>query len=156
MVCLAGLVTVLRNFDVFGIGLFALVSGMLLPGSLRQRLQAEPWRWAVIPVICLAGWYLPVYAVDQRYYFLTYPLILTASMGFVLSLTRSLRRWQRGASYVGLLLVVSSFALPVLTKQILGLVVMGFENAPEIAEKLYLAESTVRRAICPRPSASST
>ena len=107
---------VLRGFDVFGIGLFALVSGMLLPGSLRQRLQAEPWRWAVIPVICLAGWYLPVHAVDQRYYFLIYPLILTASMGFVLSLTRSLCRWQRGASYVGLLLVVSSFAFPVLTK----------------------------------------
>jgi hypothetical protein len=136
MVCLAGLLTVRRGFDVFGIGLFALVSGLLLPGSLRQRLQAEPWRWAVIPVICLAGWYLPVYAGDQRYYFLTYPLILTASMGFVLSLSHSLRRWQRGASYVGLLLVVSSFALPVLTK--LPAALRGLEEPSVIAHGLAM------------------
>ena len=136
MVCLAGLVAVLRHFDVFGIGLFALVSGMLLPGSLRQRLQAEPWRWAVVPVICLAGWYLPVYAVDQRYYFLTYPLILTASMGFVLSLTQSLRRWPRVASYVGLLLVVSSFAPPILT--ILPAALRGLEEPSVIAHALAM------------------
>jgi hypothetical protein len=136
MVCLAGLLTVRRGFDVFGIGLLALVSGVLLPGSRRQRLQDEPWRRAIIPVICLAGWYLPVYAGDQRYYFLTYPLVLTAGMGFVLSLTRRLCRWQRGASYVGLLLVVSSFALPVLTK--LPIALRGLEKPSVIAHALAM------------------
>jgi hypothetical protein len=133
---------VLRDFDVFGIGLFVLVSGMLLPGSLRQRLQAEPWRWAVIPVICLAGWYLPVYVGDQRYYFLTHPLILTASVGFVLSLTRSLRRWPRVASYVGLLLVVSSFAPPILTK--LPAALRGLEEPSVIAHALAMKLQAAR------------
>ena len=127
---------VLRDFDIFGIGLFALVNGVLLPGSLRQRLQDEPWRWAVLPVICLAGSYLPVYGGDKHYYFLTYPLLLTASMGFVMSLTRSLRCWQRGASYVGWLLVVSSFALPMLTK--LPVALRGLEDPSVIAHALAM------------------
>jgi hypothetical protein len=86
---------ILQEFDVLGIGLFAHIGGLLIPGGLRRRLQDEPWRWAVVPVVCLAGWYLPVYAADQRYYFLTYPLLLAASLGLVISLTYRLRRWRR-------------------------------------------------------------
>jgi len=134
--------TMLKDFDVFGVGLFALVGGVLIPGRLRRHLQVEPWRWAVVPVIGLVGWYLPVYAEDQRYYFLTYPLLLTASLGLVMAWSRHLRGWQRGLWYVGLLLVVSSFALPVLTK--LPKALRGLETpgvaAPELATKLQAAQ----------------
>jgi hypothetical protein len=132
----------LKDFDVFGVGLFALVGGVLIPGRLRRRLQVEPWRWAVVPVMCLVGWYLPVYAEDQRYYFLTYPLLLAASLGLVMSWSHHLRGWQRGLWYVGLLLVVSSFALPVLTK--FPKVLRGLETpgvaAHELATKLQAAQ----------------
>jgi hypothetical protein len=134
--------TILKDFDVLSIGLFALVSGVLVPGRLRWRLQVEPWRWAVVPVICLVVWYLPVYAEDHRYYFLTYPLLLAASLGLVMSWSRHLRGWQRGVWCVGLLLVVSSFALPMLTK--LPKVLRGLETpcvaAHELATKLQAAQ----------------
>jgi hypothetical protein len=126
----------LQGFDALGIGLIALVGGVLIPGSLRRHLQAEPWRWAVIPVICLVVWYLPVYARDKRYYFLAYPLVLTAGMGFVLSLTYRLPRWQRVTWCAGLLLVVSSFALPVLTK--LPEALRGLEKPSIIAHALAM------------------
>jgi hypothetical protein len=125
---------ILQDFDTLGIGLFALVGGVLIPGSLRRRLRVEPWRWAIVPVVCLAGWYLPVYAMDQRYYFLAYPLLLAASMGLVDSLSQHLRRWRRGAWCVGVLLVVSSFAFPVLTK--LPKALRGLETPGVAAHRL--------------------
>jgi hypothetical protein len=57
-------------------------------------------------------------------------------MGFVLSLAQSLRRWQRGASYIGLLLVVSSFALPILTT--LPAALRGLEDPSVIAHALAM------------------
>jgi hypothetical protein len=124
--------TVLQHFDALGIGLFALVSCLLVPGRLRHRLRFEPWRWAVVPVLGLAVWYLPVYAAEQRYYFLAYPLALTASLGLIVSLTHGLRRWRRGALCLGALLVLSSFALPVLPN--LAAAWRGLE-APSIAAR---------------------
>jgi hypothetical protein len=59
--------TCLRDFDVHGIGLFALAGGVLIPGGLRQRLQDEPWRRAVVPVVYLVGWYLPVASGDTAH-----------------------------------------------------------------------------------------
>ena len=56
--------TCLQDFAVHGIGLFALAGGVLIPGGLRQRLQDEPWRRAVVPVVYLVGWYLPVASGD--------------------------------------------------------------------------------------------
>jgi hypothetical protein len=135
---------ILMGFDALSFGLFALVGEVLMPGSLRRRLRAEPWRWAVVPVVGLVGWYLPLHASEQRYYFLAYPLLLAASMGLALSLTHRLRDWRRGVGWIALLLVVSSFALPVLIRlprALLGLETSGVE-AHALAVKLHAAHLT--------------
>jgi hypothetical protein len=68
-------------------------------------------------------------------------LLLAASFGLVVSLTHRLCRWRRGVWCVGLLLVVSSFAFPVLKKlpvALRGLDVPGVA-AHRLATKLQAA-----------------
>jgi hypothetical protein len=61
---------ILRDFDLFGIGIFALFGGLLMPKPCWKRLKMERWRWAIAPVVCLAVFYLPVNGAERRYYFL--------------------------------------------------------------------------------------
>jgi hypothetical protein len=103
---------ILKDFDVLGIGVIALISGLLMPKPWGKRLRVERWRWAIVPVVCLTVFYLPVYSTERRYYFLTYPFLLAASLGLVGWVSNQAHTRRKVFWLVGLSLVVASFATP--------------------------------------------
>lgn len=131
----------LRTFDILGIGVLTLVCGFLLHKPWRENLRTERWRWAGVPVACVSGVYLPVYAADHRYFFPAYPLLIAASVGMVVWLTCEVRGRINVLQLVGVGLVVCSFATPALMKLPRGL--QGLEassvDAYALAKKLEVA-----------------
>ena len=67
----------------FGLGTLFFVFAMLAKPPWTKNWFTDRWRWAVIPLICLGGIYLPVYVmpVDQRYFYLFLPLFLVLALG---------------------------------------------------------------------------
>ena len=82
----------LSNFDRLHIGVLAVILGLLIHRPWRQNMAADRWRWAAVPIVCVCALYFPVYAFDLRYYYPAYPLLIIASMGLVVHLTRTPNR----------------------------------------------------------------
>jgi hypothetical protein len=98
----------LSGFDFLHLGLVAALVGLLVHTPWRENIARDRWRWALLPVVCVAGAYLPTYAGasgDQRYYYATLPFLLGASFGLVATLTSPLSL----ARTLGMALVVGSF-----------------------------------------------
>jgi hypothetical protein len=102
----------LGSFDWLHAGLFAAVFGFLIHRPWRKNLAAERWRWALIPVACVGGVYLPVHANEMRFYYVTLPFLFAAAAGLVYRLTRSETDGVNVPRGVGLLLVTVSFLGP--------------------------------------------
>ncbi|GIT04938.1 MAG: hypothetical protein CM1200mP29_03490 [Verrucomicrobiota bacterium] len=69
----------------FGVGTLVLGLALFAKRPWSKNWLADRWRWMVIPLICLGGIYLPVYVmpVDQRYFYLFLPLVMTLTLGLV-------------------------------------------------------------------------
>ena len=105
------IVRLLWGFDLIGIGLLALLGCLAVPSLWREKLAQERWRWAIVPVVCLSGIYLPVYIqkVDGRYFYAAYPFLWVAVVGATGQLTARISRdWLRKAIVA---LVLVSFAV---------------------------------------------
>jgi hypothetical protein len=76
----------MKSFDWFGLGLISAIFGYLLATPWRRSLREEPWRLSFIPIVSVTLIYLPVYAGDLRYYWVTFPFLMAASFGFVVQL----------------------------------------------------------------------
>ena len=131
----------LLDFDLLGLGVFALVCSLLCPTPWRQTLGSDRWRWSGIPVAGLCSMYLPFFPGPERYYYLTYPFLIAASMGMVDWLTYIAQKKMNVPRLIGLGLVVSSFALPILLR--LPATLWGQANqgvyAYKLAQKLQAA-----------------
>jgi hypothetical protein len=131
----------LQEFDLFGLGVFALVGGLLCPTPWGQNLGSDRWRWSGVLVACLCSMYLPFFAGPQRYYFPTYPFLIAASMGMVGWLTHKSQTKINVPRLIGFGLVVSSFSLPILLQ--LPATLRGRDNqgiyAYKLAQKLQAA-----------------
>jgi hypothetical protein len=106
------IVRLLCGFDVIGIGLLAILGCLAVPSPWRENLLLQRCRWAIVPVVCLSGIYLPVYIqkVDGRYFYAAYPFLWVAVVGATDQLTARISRdWLRKA-IVALALI--SFAVP--------------------------------------------
>jgi hypothetical protein len=103
----------LRSFDWLGIGPVAVLFGLLFHAPWRENLRSDRWRWSAILIVCLTGFYLPVYALEQRYYLVTYPFLLGGSFGFVISMTQSLSSNARIFRWIAISLVTLSFAMSI-------------------------------------------
>ncbi len=98
----------LTNFDWLGLGIVSAVLGYVFGGPWAKGGGQERWRWSLIPIVCVASVYLPVYASDVRYYWVTFPFLLSASLGFVPSVSISVGALTHlKAMYVLALMVVS-------------------------------------------------
>lgn len=67
----------LQTFDLFGLGLAAVVLACLRPA---RRTVWEPWQLCAPLLAILAGIYLPVYALDTRYYLACLPIMLVVAL----------------------------------------------------------------------------
>jgi hypothetical protein len=116
----------LSGFDPLHVGLLATLVGLLVHTPWRDNMRAARWRWAGVPVACVCGVYLPVYAADERYYYPAYPFLITAGLGMVVWLTRDVQGRLNLPRLIGLGLVTLSFAYPscVMLPRALG----GLEN----------------------------
>lgn len=136
-----GISNMLRHFDAFGVGIFALLSSLIMPRPWWKRLKDERWRWGIVAVVCLTIFYLPVYSAERRYYFPTYPFLLAASLGLVGWLSHQTRTWRTALWGLGLGLVTVSFATLALRK--LPMVLHGLDRpsvqAHELAQRLQAA-----------------
>jgi hypothetical protein len=106
------IVRLLCGFDVIGIGLLAMLGCVAISSPWRENLLRQRWRWAIVPVVCLSGIYLPVYVqkVDGRYFYAVYPFLWVAVAGATDQwIARVSRAWLRKA-IVALALI--SFAVP--------------------------------------------
>ncbi len=130
------------NVDWFHAGLFATVVGLLVHQPWQQNMRVDRWRWTGIILGCLASIYLPVYALDWRYYYLAYPLLLAASFGFVASLTYENHEGLSLPQIIGFLLIAISFGLPARSSLYGTNIITPTENqgpqAYDLAQKLKM------------------
>ncbi|MGQ0614982.1 MAG: hypothetical protein ACT4PV_14705 [Planctomycetaceae bacterium] len=98
----------LLEFDALHIGWAAALAGLLFHRPWGRRMRREPWRLSGGFLLAACAIYLPVYAVNERYYFPVYPYLLAAALGTAGALLRAPRGgW---GSALGMI-VVGSFAL---------------------------------------------
>lgn len=71
---------VLRYFDFVGFGVAALVLCLVGRGSVRERFTRDKWRWAAVPVVCLAALYVPVSPGEERFFYLAFGLMEAAAI----------------------------------------------------------------------------
>lgn len=73
----------LPGFDLLGFSLVAVAGGLTVGCVQGQRLRRVRWCWAVGPVVCLGGLYLPfwVQAEDQRYFYAALPFVWVLVIG---------------------------------------------------------------------------
>lgn len=79
----------LAELDLIGIDQLVLVVGwVFLLGQCVSAVRRTPeasrvsyWPWTVVPVCCLVGTYLPVYAAEARFYYPCFPLLLASGLG---------------------------------------------------------------------------
>lgn len=101
----------LKGFDWLGLGLVSAVFGYVFASPWRQSHREEPWRSFLIPIVCSAAIYLPVYALDRRYYLPAVPFLVSASLGFALSLSTAMSKNYRMNQAAALMLVTLSFVV---------------------------------------------
>lgn len=73
----------LPGFDLLGLSLVAVAGGLAVGCIQARRLRRVRWCWAVGPVVCLGGLYLPfwVQAEDQRYFYAALPFVWVLVIG---------------------------------------------------------------------------
>jgi hypothetical protein len=101
----------LKTFDWFGLGLISALFGYLLATPWRKSLQDEPWRLSFIPVVSVTLIYLPVYAEDYRYYWVTFPFLMAASFGFTVRLSAVISKPRAIQNALALALVTLSLVI---------------------------------------------
>ncbi|MGH7820715.1 MAG: hypothetical protein ACREQ9_13170, partial [Candidatus Binatia bacterium] len=123
---IAGLV---RDFDLAGIGLASILLCFAVMKGVRDRLARERWRWAALPVVCLAAIYSPVFVdrTEYRFFYPAYPFVLVASFGVAALLASA--AWKRHGAWSGLGrgVVTLSFGVPAAMLTLL-LALPGIEN----------------------------
>ncbi len=98
----------LLEFDALHIGWVAALAGLLFHRPWRRRMRREPWRLSGGFLLAACAVYLPVYAVNERYYYPVYPYLLAAALGMAGGLRRTPPgRWGSALGVV----VVLSFAI---------------------------------------------
>lgn len=110
------LLVLIPGFDLFYVGLAGLVGCAAMRGNWRGKLTEERWRWALAPVLLMAGIYLPVYlrSDDLRYFYPAFPLVWVASSGLLFHLVRTFPKHAERIRALGIRLLAGSFALPAL------------------------------------------
>jgi hypothetical protein len=86
--------------------------------------------------------YFPVYAFDLRYYYPAYPLLIIASMGLVVHLTRAGQSKLSAARVIGMGLVTLSFLHPLATslpRALQGISNIGATRAEGLADRIKSA-----------------
>jgi hypothetical protein len=136
----------LSDSDVLCLGLIAAFASLVFARrTWREQLRRQKWRWALVPITALLVLYLPVFATQPRYYYLTFPMFLAMIGGFQQGLTERFplqRRWIEKAT---LALLMVSFGLPALSRLpgvMAGLPDGPFTSARVLAQKLQAAGLT--------------
>jgi hypothetical protein len=135
-------VNTLSGFDALHVGLVTAVFGLLVHLPWRANMAAERWRWAGVPIVGIAGIYLPVYATSQRYYVPTYAFLIAASLGMAAWLTRHPYNRTKWPRLIGFSLITLSFAYPLvgtLPRALKGLEDPAATYAYDLAKRLQAA-----------------
>jgi hypothetical protein len=123
----------LRGFDLFGIGLAA-----VLIAPFAAFAGARPWRFALVPAALAAGIYLPVLSnAEARYLMLCLPLFLAAAGGLLCGA----RGWL---GWVGAAVLAFAFILPM--RHELAVALGGRDNPAFVAARQLAADPDVRLA----------
>jgi hypothetical protein len=138
----------LRNFDVVGCGLIALLIGAALiwPAN-RRTIVTEPWQWTIVPVGAVLLMYMPDYGAQSRYFYLTYPCLLAAAIGLASWVSIRLplpARPVRGTLFAMVAISFSLGVLPATLRATLGIVPAeqgAVIQARNLAERLRTARA---------------
>lgn len=138
------LFTLIPGFDLFYLPLVGFVGCLAMRGGIRARLQSERWRWGVVPVILMAGLYLPVYlrSDDLRYFYPAFPFVWAAVAGTAGLLAGRFGEGAGNARAWALRVSAASFALPAmiwLLAALVGIPNAGNAFAMELADRMEKA-----------------
>ena len=102
----------LANFDLLFLGMIGMLGSFYVKPPWREKLQADRWRWSLIPLLGLCALYLPVWVApfDERYFYTAFAIQLVCALSLV-DLLRVKFTEQAWAFWVGLGLVAVSFGL---------------------------------------------
>jgi hypothetical protein len=106
------IVATLSGFSVSGLGAFAILFGLFVHSPWLQNMKAARWRWSGAIVACLAGIYLPVYAEQARYFYVTYPFLFAATFGLIAWLASTSDDRLSWPLLTGFIIVTICFAMP--------------------------------------------
>ena len=99
----------IASFDWHGLGLLALVLAFFFAKPWRDTMKHERWRWSLLPVCCVAAVYLPVFADDERYFWITVPFLIIASLGLFSQLLNVEQRRETTRSLLVVVFVAAAF-----------------------------------------------
>ncbi|WP_270936179.1 ArnT family glycosyltransferase [Falsiroseomonas oryzae] len=127
---LDGTIGGLRGFDAIGLGLAALVLGMLAVGT-----GLRPWQAAIAPVGMVAGIYLPVVsAPETRYLVPAYAFLVAAAAGLACTLAAAGGgRWAKLRRAAAALLVAGAFLFPL--RHDIAIALLGRPNPALVAAR---------------------
>lgn len=113
----------LVDLDWIGLGMIGLLACVIIVPPWREELARDRWRWLLIPVVCVAGVYLPVYvrAADERYFYFAYPALLAICLGTVAWLTSRVRQNGQLMRVIATCLLVGSFGFWPLVRMLVSL-----------------------------------
>jgi len=102
----------LLGFSSMGLGFISIILGLIICYPSRQNWAVQRWRWTGVIVLILCAIYLPVYAVDQRYYYPSFPFLVAASIGLVVWFTPQSRQGFNLPRLIGIGFVIIGFVIP--------------------------------------------
>jgi len=132
------IVATLSGFSVSGLGAFAILFGLFVHSPWRRNMKESRWRWSGAVVACLAGIYLPVYAEQARYFYVTYPFLFAAAFGLVAWLAPTIGDRLSWPLLIGFTTVTICFALP--AREELRQAFITSEDERHVERGRYIAE----------------
>lgn len=123
-----GAARLLPGFDLLGLSLAGVVGGAVVLFANRRRARRVWWSWAVVPVFCLGGLYLPffVMAEDTRYFHAALPFVWVLVIGAWGWVSRR-QEWARRIRPTVFRVAVWAFLIPPLLW--LGVALYGIPNS---------------------------
>ena len=114
------------DFGGLGVGILALLGCVVLPVRRWREHLTERWRWGLIPVVAGVMAFLPlgVTAIDHRFFYFCFPLMLVAAFGVVEWLPQAYA-WKGFPQRFAAGLLALLFAFPLLPRT-----AVAFEGIP--------------------------
>jgi len=113
---LRSMIVLLGSLEGFWLGMGSVVACIVLAAFRRRQLREQWWAWAWVPLVLLCGIYWPVYryeaVIDQRYFYLGLPFLMTCAFGVARFAAQGMRKHSALVFWALVVAIAASFSRP--------------------------------------------